>query len=183
LTARVQAGFNATYRNVVLVEYWVDPDDRNREIEDFMREVPIVGMGHSLCAQLQAVSCSDPHISKQCLSMGKRNRLIRSGRDGMVYLGFINWGARSLIPGMESLDGMARKRREAGRQRRRRQEQREDRIGDGGIGQRNYVWDNGAARRGRRREGCNNDDDYDGAGGRYGQYDGRCNALEDLKRP
>ncbi len=92
---------------MVLDEYCMDHDDRDGEIEDFMREVPIVGMGHSLGAWLQAMLCSDPRISKQCLSMGKRDRLIRSSRDGMVYLGFANWGARSLIPGMESLDGVA----------------------------------------------------------------------------
>ncbi len=179
----MQAGFNATYRNVVLDEYCADRDDRDGEIEDFMREVPIVGMGHSLGAQLQAVLCSDPSISKQCLSMGKRHQLIQSGQDGMVYLGFANWGARSLIPGMESLDGVARKRREAGRQQRQRREQRDDRIGNGGIGRRDNIWDDGTARRGRRRDGCDDDDDYDGAGGGYGQYDGGCNALEDLKRP
>ncbi len=111
----MQAEFNAAYRNVVLDKYCVDRDDRDREIKDLMREVLIVGMGHSLSAWLQAVSCSDPRISKQCLSMGKRDQLIRPGWDGMVYLGFANWGARSSIPGMESLDGTARKRREAAR--------------------------------------------------------------------
>ncbi len=111
----MQAEFNAAYRNVVLDKYCMDCVNRNGEIKDFMREVLIVGMGHSLGAWLQAVSCSDPHISKQCLSMGKRNGLIQSSRDRMVYLGFANWGARLLIPGMESLDGTARKRREAGR--------------------------------------------------------------------
>ncbi len=69
----MQAEFNATYRNVVLDEYCVDRKDHDGEIEDFMREVPIVGMGHSPGARLQAVSCSNPHISKQCLSMGKRD--------------------------------------------------------------------------------------------------------------
>jgi hypothetical protein len=93
----------------------MDRDDRDGEIEDFMREVPIVGMGHSIGARLQAMLCSDPRISKQCLSMGKRDQMIRSGRDGMVYLGFANRGARSSIPGMESLDGAARRRREVGR--------------------------------------------------------------------
>ncbi len=73
LTARVQAEFNAAYHNVVLDEYCTDHDNRNGEIEDFMREVPIVGMGHSLGARLQAVSCSNPCISKQCLSMGKHD--------------------------------------------------------------------------------------------------------------
>ena len=73
LTARVQAEFNAVYCNVVLDEYCTDRDNHNREVEDFTREVPIVGMGHSLGAWLQAVSCSGPCISKRCLSMGKRN--------------------------------------------------------------------------------------------------------------
>jgi hypothetical protein len=122
LTARVQAEFNAAYCDVVLDEYCADRDDRDGEIKDFMREVPIVGISHSLGVRLQAVSCSNPRISKQCLSMGKHDRLIRSSRDGMVYLGFTNWGARSSIPGMESLDGTARKRREAGRRQRRWQE-------------------------------------------------------------
>ncbi len=71
LTARVQAEFNAAYRDVVLDEYCVDCDNRDGEIEDFMKEVPIVGMGHSLGAWLQAVSCSDLRISKQSLSMSK----------------------------------------------------------------------------------------------------------------
>jgi hypothetical protein len=116
--------------------------------------------------------------------MGKRDPLIRSGRDGMVYLGFANWGARLSIPGMESLDGTARKRREAGRRRRRRQrEQQEDRVGDGGIGRRNDVWDDGMARRGRRQDGHDDDDDYDGTGGGYGRYDSGRDASEDLKRP
>ncbi len=111
----MQAEFNAAYCNVVLDEYCTDHDDRDGEIEDFMREVPIVGTGHSLGAWLQAVSCSNPRISKQCLSMGKCDRLIQSGQDRMVYLGFANWGTRLPIPGMENLDGAARKKREAGR--------------------------------------------------------------------
>ncbi len=179
----MQAEFNAGYRDVVLDEYCADRDDRNGEIEDFMREVLIVGMGHSLGARLQAVLCSDPRISKQCLSMGKRDQLIRSGRDGMVYLGFANWGTRLSIPGMESLDGMARKRREAGRRRQRGRERQEDRVGDGSVGRRDAVWDDGTAHRGRRRDGHDDDDDYNGAGGGYGQYDGGRNASEDLKRP
>jgi hypothetical protein len=148
-----------------------------------MREVPIVGMGHSLGTRLQAVSCSDPHISKRCLSMGKRDRLIRSGRDWMVYLGFTNWSTRSLIPGMESLDGAARTRREAGRQQRRQREQQEDRIDDGSVGWRNNVWDDRTACCGTRQEGRDINDNYDGAGCGYGQYDGGHNASEDLKRP
>ncbi len=168
LTPRVQAELNAAYFAVVLNKYCADRDDRNREIEGFMREVPIVGMGHSLGAWLQAVLCSDPRISKQCLSMGKRDQLIQSGRDGMVYLGFANWGTRSLILGMESLDGTARKRREARRQWRQGRELQEDCIGDGGVGRRDDVWDDGMARCRRRRDGCDNDGNYDSTGGRYG---------------
>jgi len=82
LAARVQREFNAAYRDVIIDEYCADCDDYDGEVEDFMREIPI---------------------------------LIRSGRDGMVYLGFANWGAKSSIPGVESLDGAVRKRREAGR--------------------------------------------------------------------
>ncbi len=114
----MQAEFNAADWDMALDEYCADRNDRGGEIEDFMREVPIVGMGHTLGARLQAVLCSNPRISKQCLSLGKRDRLIRSGRDGMVYLGFTNWGARSSIPSMESLEGAARKKREAGRRQR-----------------------------------------------------------------
>ena len=178
LASRVQTEFNAAYRDVVLDEYCADCDDYDAEVEDFMREVPIVGMGHSLGARLQAVSCSDPRISKRCLSMGKRNKLIRSGRDGMVYLGFANWGAKSSIPGVESLDGAVRKRREAGR--RRRREQRKDRVGDGGVGRRDDVWDDGTGRRGRRQDGQDDDDDDDGARGRYGRYDRGYDVSEDL---
>ncbi len=152
-------------------EYCADRDDHDKEVEGFMREVPIVGMGYSLGVRLQAMSCSDPRISRRCLSMGKRGWLIRSSRDGMVYLSFANWGARLLIPRVESLDGAARKMREAGRRRRRRWEQRKDRFGDGGVGRRDNVWDDGTGRRGRRRrDGRDKDDDYDddGAGSGYG---------------
>jgi hypothetical protein len=135
--------------------------------------------------RLQAVSCSDPRISRRCLSMGKRGRLIRSCRDGMVYLGFANWGARSSIPDVESLDVAARKRREAGRRRRQRWERRKDRAGDGVVGRRDNVWDDGTGRRGRRRrDGRDKDDDYDddddGVGSGYGRYDGGRDASEDL---
>ncbi len=112
---RVPAEFNVAYREAVLDKYCTDHDDRDGEFKDFMREVPIVGMGHSCGARLQTMSCSDPCISKRCMSMSKRDQLIQSGWDGMVYLGFTNWGARSLILGMESLDSTARKRRETGR--------------------------------------------------------------------
>jgi hypothetical protein len=118
----VQAEFNAAYRDMVLDEYCANHNDRDGETKDFIREVPIVGMGHSLGAWLQAVSCSEQRISKQCLSMGKHDQLIWSGQDRMVYLGFSNWGTRLSIPGMGSFDGAARKWRKAGRQRRRRQE-------------------------------------------------------------
>ncbi len=68
---RVQAEFNAAYRKVVLDEYCADCNNCDREIEDFIREVPTVRMGNSLGARLQAMSCSNLRISKQCLSMGK----------------------------------------------------------------------------------------------------------------
>ncbi len=73
LTPRVQAEFNAAYHNVVLDKYCADRNNRDGEIKDFMREVRIVGMGHSLDAWLQAVLCSSLHISKQYLSMSKHN--------------------------------------------------------------------------------------------------------------
>jgi hypothetical protein len=155
LAARVQTDFNSAYRDVILDEYCadcIDDIDYDDEVEDFMRRVPIVGIGHSLGARIQAVSCSDPYISKRYLSMGKRKRLIRSGRDGMVYLGFANWGAKSSIPGVETLDDTVRKRKMAGR-------------GDG-VGRRDDVWDNGSRR--RRRDSYYN---YN-TRGRYDRYDG-----------
>ncbi len=100
-----------------------------------------------------------------------------------MNLGFANWGARSLIPGMESLDGTARKRREVGRQRRQRREQQEDHVGIGSFGRRNDFWDNGTALCGRRQDGRDDDNNYKYAGGGYGQYDGSRDASEDLKRP
>jgi hypothetical protein len=69
---------------------------------------------------------------------------------------------------MESLDGTARKRREARRQQQWLWERQEDHVGDGGVGRRNDVWDNGTARRGKRQDGRDDNDNYDGAGGRYG---------------
>ncbi len=100
---------------MVLDKYCVDCNNQDREVEGFMRGLPIVGMDHSLGVRLQAVSFSDPCISRQCLSIGKHGWLIWSGRDGMMYLGFADWGTRSSIPGVESLDSVAGKRREAGR--------------------------------------------------------------------
>jgi hypothetical protein len=160
LATRVQTEFNNAYRDVVLDEYCADhDDDYDDEVEDFMRRVPIVGIGHSLGARIQAVSCSDPHISKRYLSMGKRKRLIRSGRDGMVYLGFANWGAKSSIPGVETLDGTVRRRKMA------RQRQEDSGRGDG-VGRRDDVWDTGSRR--RRQDSYYNDYTRE----RYGRYDG-----------
>jgi hypothetical protein len=107
LAARVQTKFNAVYQNVVLDKYCTDYDNNyNGEVKDFMGEVRIVGMGRSLGTWLQTVLCSDPHISKRCLSMGKHNhRPIQSSQDGVVYIGFANWGTKLLILGMESLEG------------------------------------------------------------------------------
>jgi hypothetical protein len=56
-------------------------------------------------------------------------------------------------------------------------------VGDGGVGRCDDIWDDGTAHRGRTQYGCNNDDKYDGRGGRYGRYDGSHDASEDLNRP
>ena len=72
----------------------------------------------------------------------------------MVYLGFANWGAKSSIPGVETLDDTVRKRKMAGH-------------GDG-VGRRDDVWDNGSRR--RRRDSYYNDYTRDRKGRYYG-YD------------
>jgi len=171
LAEQVQTEFNNAYRDVILDEYCnVYDDDDDNEVEDFMKNVPIVGIGHSLGARIQAVSCTDPRIYKRCLSMGKRNRLIRSGREGMVYLGFANWSAKSAIPGVETLDDAVRKRTS-----RRPSEDRRDRSN--GVGWQDDVRrGDGSRRRSRRR------DSYDDDGverGRYSRYE-RQYDVEDL---
>lgn len=108
LAQAVQKEFNKSYRDVVIDEYCADLESE-RDVEDFMKSVPIVGVGHSLGARLQAISCSQPDVAKY-LAMGKNRRLIRSGREGMVYLGFANWGASTSIPGVDSLEQTVRKR-------------------------------------------------------------------------
>ena len=159
LAKAIQKEFNNAYRDVILDEYCLGYDNE-REIEDFMRNVPIVGIGHSLGARIQAVSCSHPHISKRYLSMGKGNRLIRSGREGMIYLGFANWGASSSIPGVATLDQTVRRRKQS------RVAEQQDRRG-GGVGRREDVWDN----RARRKRHSMHGDDMRGRNGRYDKYD------------
>lgn len=161
LAEQVQTEFNNAYRDRILNEYCLDYDN-DKEIEEFMTNVPIVGIGHSLGARIQVVSCTDPKISKQCLAMGKRNRLIRSGRDGMIYLGFANWYAKSSIPGVESLEGAVRKSKSS----RRPREEPQDRGGDG-IGRQDDVW--GGRLRRRQRDSTN--DGIRGRSGSYDQYD------------
>jgi len=160
LAKAIQKEFNNAYRDVILDEYCRDYES-DTEIEDFMRNVPIVGIGHSLGARIQAVSCSHPHVSKRYLSMGKGNRFIRTGREGMIYLGFANWGASSSIPGVATLDQTVKRRKQT------RVIEERDRRGGGGVGRREDVWDN---RSRRRRKGMNGDDmrrQYD----RYDRYD------------
>ncbi|KAL9183721.1 hypothetical protein ACHAXT_004577 [Thalassiosira profunda] len=138
LAETIQKEFNNAYRDVVLDEYCSDYASEEH-VESFMKEVPIIGIGHSLGARIQAVSCSHPRISKRCLSMGKGSRLIRSGREGMIYLGFANWGASSSIPGVATLDRTVKRKRQGQRERNGR-----------GVGRRDDVWDDRSPRRRRR---------------------------------
>jgi hypothetical protein len=160
LAESVQREFNNAYRDVILDEYFGDFVD-DPEVETFMRNTPIIGIGHSLGARIQAVSCSHPDVSNRYLSMGKGRRLIRSGRDGMIYLGFANWGASSSIPGLEQLERTVKKKEKAqqaeGQSRDRRRE-------DGGVGRQDDVW---AERSTRRRQGTR----YDDMKRRYSRYD------------
>ena len=135
LAETIQREFNNAYRDVILDEYCSDNAD-DGEVEEFMKSVPIIGVGHSLGARIQAISCSHPRISKAYLSMGKGNRLIRSGRDGMIYLGFANWEASASIPGVETLDRTVKRR-----------SQRKQKEDNRGFGRRDDVWDNRSRRR------------------------------------
>ncbi|KAL3796935.1 hypothetical protein HJC23_000688 [Cyclotella cryptica] len=154
----VQKEFNYAYRDVVIDEYCGDFPTEN-EVEDFMQGVPIIGVGHSLGARIQAISCSHPDIYRY-LSMGKGRRLIRSGREGMVYLGFANWGASTSIPGIETLERTVRNREKSLRQKER------DRRG---VGQREDVYGN------RRKQGRGEYDEvrrrYNRNYDRYSRYD------------
>jgi len=172
LAESIQRNFNNVYRDVVLDEYCTYMNAT--EVEDFMKDVPIVGIGHSLGARIQAISCSHPSISQRCLSMGKGNRLIRSGRDGMVYLGFANWGASSSIPGVETLDRTVKKRK--------RGQQREEQQKRRGAGRRDDVWDDrrrpqNSRRRQRRRP---RDDDRRRRYNRYDRYEAEDLDLVDV---
>jgi len=151
----IQKEFNNVYRDVILDEYCYGYMD-NDKVEDFMKTVPIVGIGHSLGARIQAISCAHPRISKRCLAMGKGNQLIRSGREGMIYLGFANWGASTSIPGLETLDRTVKKRNQG---------RREKEEGRRGVGRRDDVWDERSPRR-RRQSGYGDD-----MRRRYNRYD------------
>jgi hypothetical protein len=163
LAEAVQKEFNKAYRDVVLDEYCSDLSTEE-EVEEFTKNVPIFGMGHSLGARIQAISCCHPDVVKY-LAIGIGRRLIRSGRDGMVYLGFANWGASTSIPGVETLEQTVRRKERYDRQEesnRRGVGTREDVYGD-----RRAMPQERQRRRGnrdlRRRYGQN----YD----RYTQYD------------
>ena len=138
LAETIQKEFNIVYRDVLLDEYCPEYV-HDQEVEAFMKEVPIVGMGHSLGARIQAISCSHPRVSKRCMSMGKGSRLLRSGREGMVYLGFSNWEASSSIPGVGSLGRTVRRRNQRSREKANR-----------GVGRRDDVWEDRSPRRNRR---------------------------------
>ena len=45
-----------------------------KEVGDFMKKVPIVGIGHSFGARIQAVSCTNPRISKLGAELIKKNK-------------------------------------------------------------------------------------------------------------
>ena len=148
LAESIQKEFNTVYRDVILDEYGDYADQQM--VEDFMTNVPIIGIGHSLGARIQAISCSHPNISQRYLSMGKGNQLIRSGREGMVYLGFANWRASSSIPGVETLDTTIKKK-----ERERRLEEKQRR----GAGRRDDVRDERSTRGSRRRSSYDIDND------------------------
>ncbi|KAL7508236.1 hypothetical protein ACHAXN_007751 [Cyclotella atomus] len=159
----VQREFNSAYRDVILDEYC--HDFTSEEMEEFMKSVPIVGVGHSLGARIQAISCSHPETTK-FLAMGKGRHLIRSGREGMVYLGFANWGASTSIPGVDTLEKTVRRRERSAQQVERNQR---------GVESREDVYENRGRRRNnelRRRYGRN----YD----RYSQYDAEDLDLADI---
>jgi hypothetical protein len=162
LAEAVQKEFNYAYRDVVIDEYCADFQSEE-QVEGFMKTVPIIGVGHSLGARIQAISCSHPDVLKY-LQMGKGRRLVRSGREGMIYLGFANWGASTSIPGVETLERTVRER-----DRSLRQEERAKRA----VSQRDDVY--GDTRASRRRRGQRGDDDlrrrYGRNYDRYSQYD------------
>ncbi|EJK77538.1 hypothetical protein THAOC_00624 [Thalassiosira oceanica] len=147
LAQTIQREFNMAYRDVILDEFCFDSADDGK-VEDFMQSVPIIGIGHSLGSRIQAVSCSHPRVAQQYLAMGKGQRMIRSGRDGMVYLGFSNWGASESIPGVDTLDATVQNRK---------REQKDEYFGTG-KGRREDTWDERSTR--RRRDRYNRYDRY-----------------------
>ena len=180
LAETIQKEFNNVYRDVILDEYCDTFDTDESEVEDFMKTVPIIGIGHSLGARIQAISCSHPNISKRYLSMGKGNRLIRSGREGMIYLGFANWGASSSIPGLETLDRTVQKRRQQAQQgyQQRKEEQSRRRRREG-VGRRDDVWDDRSRTRRRQRSPSYDEIIDENKRRRYSRYYDRYDA-EDL---
>ena len=152
LAQTIQREFNMAYRDVILDEFCFDSADEGK-VEEFMKHVPIIGIGHSLGSRLQAVSCSHPRVAQRYLAMGKGQRMIRSGRDGMVYLGFANWGASESIPGVDTLDATVQNRK---------REQKDEYFGTG-KGRREDTWDERSTRRRR---------------GRYNRYDRYSEDLE-----
>ena len=171
LAETIQREFNNAYRDVILDEYFGGYAD-DAEVEMFMKNTPIIGIGHSLGARIQAVSCSHPHVSSRFLSMGKGRRLIRSGREGMIYLGFANWGASSSIPGLEQLERTVKKKEEAQKAAERRSP-RGRRNNREGVGRQDDVWADRSTVR-RRRTG------YDDMRRRYNRYEYDGYDSEDL---
>lgn len=168
----VQREFNNAYRDVILDEYFGDFVD-DPVVETFMKNTPIVGIGHSLGARIQAVSCSHPHVSNRYLSMGKGKRLIRSGRDGMIYLGFANWGASSSIPGLEQLERTVKKKEKA----QEAESQSRDRRREDGAGRQDDVW---AERSTRRRNRTGYDESTKRRYSRHDRYDAEDLDITDI---
>jgi len=173
LAEYVQREFNNAYRDVILDEFFGDFVD-GPEVETFMKNTPIVGIGHSLGARIQAVSCSHPHVSNRYLSMGKGKRLIRSGRDGMIYLGFANWGASTSIPGLEQLERTVKKKEKA----QKAESQSRDRKREDGVGRQDDVWAERSTRR-RRRTGYD-DESMNRRYSRYDRYDAEDLDITDI---
>ena len=124
---------------------------------DAMKDVPLVGVGHSLGSRLHAVMNTDDEDMFQRMTQRIPNR-----RAGNVFMGFNNYGASSAVPGVKTLrKGIKEAEAYEEQNRRQRRGYNDDDDDDDYLGGRRRSSSQRRGGRGNRRNGRRNGYAYD----------------------
>lgn len=126
LCKQIARDFNHAYHDVLCDEYGGSSKR--------MRQVPVVGLGHSLGARLHVILSTQGSLIRQ---MGSSNK-----REGNVLLGFNNYDASLSVPGVQTLRKQSLKV-DAEMKKKMKEEEEEDR-------RRHRQWQRGTRRRSTR---------------------------------